>query len=85
MKDEKMLERRKAAWKDSIFATTGFEKDLRRSSTVRGIYNEGFDAGAKAAMAQVDDDLHKIYGDWDAESSESEQIGGYIEKLRSKK
>ncbi len=46
-------EAKKAAWKNSIFATSKFMTDLRRSNTVRDIYNEGFDAGHAHATAQL--------------------------------
>lgn len=35
------------AWKESIFATDKFSSDLRRSNTVRGIFNVGYDAGQR--------------------------------------
>lgn len=43
---------REAAWKNSIFAKDKFSKDLRRSNTVRGIFDVGFDAGYAAGQGQ---------------------------------
>jgi len=40
-----------AAWKTSIFADNKFSADLRRSNTVRDIFNEGYDAGVTDGKA----------------------------------
>ncbi len=44
--EPRMKPARDQAWKESIFATDKFTKDLRRTNTVRDIYNEGFNDGA---------------------------------------
>lgn len=68
------------AWKNSIFATSKFEKDLRRKNLVRDIFNEGAIAGYAAAnrWTAVEDGLPDDEGTYEV-SKKGVQDGNEFE------